>query len=522
MKLWRGVVLVGMVLSGGAVSRAQDIDAARKARLVVGIVAPASTQRPRPASRAAVSAGAAPQYKEQTAGSFGQTAGSAGQTAGSGGTTMANFGQTAGSVGQTAGSTGQNAGSFGGSIASKNAGDAGQTVGSFGTSTTNLAATATAANTLNFPALRLGREWDDFMSGVNRDIPDVTFDNVLDTDLETDLREAEGTSAAPDVLLGNPLPEVWRRSDWALALRFGLIGLWKPLRLPISESKEPPAGFRPEASIVAKSPNPEGARAFVLRLEGAGPAMQTARGSRDEAIVRAASQALRGLLQGAEAGGVADPEMAQFNASAAALAMLDTNLAQAVEGIKVRTDATSIFVNNGFAAVAMQAVADGPRAFGVVHAVALLRRDSEGRWLVLHLAPNLTPAAQAHEMKLMEDAGFGARRAGVSRDGGKVLGISQAAPLDGDNRSAQPEMWWDNLGGATLQVLEWQRKGDSTDDHWTISNLYFVTDANSRLRTTVTARFATSPDTYRWRVWSVGMDGNVVLSGWRTMNIVTR
>ena len=38
----------------------------------------------------------------------------------------------------------------------------------------------------------------------------------------------------------------------------------------------------------------------------------------------------------------------------------------------------------------------------------------------------------------------------------RLLGISQAAPRDGDTRSAPAELWWDNLGGASMQVVEWQ------------------------------------------------------------------
>jgi len=99
-------------------------------------------------------------------------------------------------------------------------------------------------------------------------------------------------------------------------------------------------------------------------------------------------------------------------------------------------------------------------------------------------------------------------------EGTKPKGISQAAPPDGDRRSAEPELWWDNLGGATLQVVEWQTGAGP------VTNLFFVPDTGSRLRTGVVARFARDQRQYRWRVWSVGPDGTIVVSPWRTLNIV--
>jgi hypothetical protein len=104
----------------------------------------------------------------------------------------------------------------------------------------------------------------------------------------------------------------------------------------------------------------------------------------------------------------------------------------------------------------------------------------------------------------------------LRNEGPKVLGISQAAPVDGETRTAQPELWWDNLGGATLQIVEWQQ---GAPNNWSVSNLYFVPDNRERLRTRVAARFALGGQ-YRWRVWSVGPGGIVVLSPWRTMTIV--
>jgi hypothetical protein len=97
------------------------------------------------------------------------------------------------------------------------------------------------------------------------------------------------------------------------------------------------------------------------------------------------------------------------------------------------------------------------------------------------------------------------------------LGAVPSAPAEGDIRQAQPQLGWSNLGGATLQMVEWQRAGNAET-----SNLYLVPDANARLRTQVSAWFATLPGQYTWRIWSVASDGRVALSGWRSFSVLAQ
>jgi hypothetical protein len=122
-------------------------------------------------------------------------------------------------------------------------------------------------------------------------------------------------------------------------------------------------------------------------------------------------------------------------------------------------------------------------------------------------------------MDLLESATRGTSSNPLGNEGKVPMGISQAAPLDGDTRMVPADLWWDNLGGASLQVVEWQtRRYQNT---W-LSHLFYVPDTNPRLRTQVTARFASAPGQYRWRVWSVGVDGALVLSPWRGLTILGR
>jgi hypothetical protein len=158
----------------------------------------------------------------------------------------------------------------------------------------------------------------------------------------------------------------------------------------------------------------------------------------------------------------------------------------------------------------------------------ILRLNGNGQWKVLQVSPDMEASARDRAVSLLEVYAAGSAQLGyegssqLRNEGDKVLGISQATPKDGEALSPQPELWWDNLGGATLQAVEWQQgNGEAgTEGKWGASNLYFIADNNSRLRTRATARFAAAPGEYRWRVWSLGMGGDLVLSPWRTMKII--
>jgi hypothetical protein len=136
----------------------------------------------------------------------------------------------------------------------------------------------------------------------------------------------------------------------------------------------------------------------------------------------------------------------------------------------------------------------------------VLRKSEDGNWRVLQVSLDLSPREQkAQGAQLMST------RPALAEQKAGVLGVKLAAPLDGETRPPQPELWWDNGGGSGLQVIEWQRGPGS--------HLFLVPDQAARLQTRVTATFAKQPGTYRWRVWSVGVGGAMKISPWSTMKI---
>lgn len=439
----------------------------------------------------------APQYQEktmgefgQTAGSFGQTAGSVGQTVGSVGQTAGSFGETAGSTGQTAGSAGQTAGSFGQNASSvgKNAGDAGQTVGSFGVSVNDLPAAASAANMIRTGTVRHDVQWDSFERTIDGRFSQlrVHFDDVYDDELPSRLQAVAGTPYAPDALLGNPLPVGWSRANSTAIAQYGMMSRVLAVYHPQTEYDGPlqRPRFDPEAAVLAVGGRGgAAARSMYLWLEDGG----------DRTVYRPSS---------------AD------DAAAVALAERFLRSALGDGGVAMQVDTTAGHISGKFAVLALRAVVSGQQEFSLAFGLAVLRKADSGRWELLQLSPSLTRAMQHNAYDLLTQATLGKAESNpLANEGAKPLGISQAAPPDGDIRSPQPQLWWDNKGGASLQVVEWA-VGDGA------TNLFFVRDSNPRLRTAVIAKFARASGRYRWRVWSVGADGAVVLSEWRTLIVV--
>lgn len=430
--------------------------------------------------------------------------------------TAGSFGQTAGSFGQTAGSTGQTAGSFGGTVASQTAGSVGQTAGSFGESVGTLADAAAASNGTAALEVKPDPAWDRFTGDIDSAFRglDVTYKDVGIDELPARLDAVKpGQADAPDVLLGTPLPA----AAAAVTRRFGLatlgaVGLISQTAVP----EQPLNPLRPQAVVLARAPHPKAARAFVLwLLEGSACPLCAGEDRGDPTAIAVAKSALSDVLNGEGIGELADKQMAAFTPELAREAALGVSATGTGGGLRIEINGVRAEANARLAVVALRAVLESRSAFGVVHAVAVLHADEAGRWRVLQLSPNLLPAQQmvawrslapyAHPLDDRDDKSAA------------VLGVALAAPVDGDNRPPTPELWWDNKGGATLEVVEWQRGSSPT---WTGSNLFFVPDDSGHLQTRVTAQFAHAPGSYRWRVWSLGQGGAVAISGWRGFNIV--
>jgi hypothetical protein len=449
--------------------------------------------------RAVSIASLSPELRSQTSGSFGQTAGSFGQSAG-------NTGQTSGSFGQSAGNTGKAAGSVG------------QTAGSFGVSTAALASAAAASNGTNAIApkddsslTRLNRDLEDGHGGLT--FLDVAVEEVGIDELQTQLDAVAGTADAPDVLVGTPLPETWSDQNSGLVRRYGLVTLGAVNPIPQTEAGEY-APRRPEASILVRAPHPRSAREFIKWLSDRSsytnrplPPLST---DTPSLLARAA---LRSVLFGGDIGAAADRQMADFNpriAQQTAMAVYGEGL---LDGLKVDMTWSPVSANDRFAVVELHAVMESKAAFGVAHAVAVLRLDEAGQWKILQLTPNL--AVEQQQVAAEHLFGFATR---VRREEvAQVKSASLAAPLDGDNRPPVPEFWWDNMGNGTLEVVEWQKRAGNG---WTGSNLYFVPEDAGHLRTRTTGRFADAAGLYRWRVWSLGRGGTSAISGWRSVNIL--
>ena len=439
-------------------------------------------------------------YAEHTTSEFGQSSSDVGQTYSS--QTPASLGQTAASAGQTASSYGTTTGGFG------------QTASSFGESTSDASKVKPTTTALTPKQAEASLRGTLLMSlgGAN-----IQFVDIVSEEFEDKLAAVKDSSAYPDIVTGIENLPSWPGSGLGVTM-FGLPLQPEPDRTP---SFVPQRIFQ-RADILLQAPHPAQARAFVVWLRDEGRCdvwcadkKYIAKMGMEDAVT-AAQGAFTNVLQGGTIKAYADKDAAEFSgpvAQSLAFGELFGGPSRPIDTEHLRIDTMALATNerHSLAAVTLRAVIPSEGSFGVVHAQVVLRKG-EGGWGVLQISSNLWIPQLGEVNDLLAQAMFG-----KPDESSPVLGVSQAAPLDGDNRSPQPYLWWDNLGGATLQVVEWQVKAESG---WTNTNLEPVSDTGPRLKTEVVASFARQAGQYRWRVWSIGKGGELKLSPWHTLIIV--
>ena len=421
-------------------------------------------------------------YHEQTSGSFGQPSSNTG-------TESSNYGQTASSVGQVASSYGTESSNHG------------QTASSLGHSLSTIAKAGEITAHARTP---VAAAFD--LAGVLKEgFPelDVKYVSVERDELKPRLIAAEGTAEFPDLLVGE-LPPVWWTDQ--LQQRFGVMAADDPLNFPDGVMGTPQR--RQAVTLLAAAPHALQARLLLLwasELGGCtGCALDAAKlDSTETTIVRIARNAVASMARGDGIGSYADPEMAPMDAVSRAVGASDD--------VSPKVDVINMMRNGALAVVQLRVVTSGDRVFGITHPLAVLRKQKDGTWKVLHVSLNLSGAdLQAESVALNHDH---TEPHGLLGRTEELKGISKAAPKDGDVRPVHPQLWWDNLGGAGVQVVEWQVEHEG---NWMDARLFLIDDQGARLRTQVPAAFASFAAKYRWRVWSVGLDGHMILSPWST------
>jgi len=457
--------------------------------------------------------------QQQTAGSFGQPSSNVGQTAGSTGQTAGSFGTNASDAGQTSSSYGTTAGSFGTAASDhgQTASSVGQTAGSFGQTSsthghsldgTSLAPPSPLPSPPPVSAAASSHARDE-LAGSMHTFPQLglrTVD-VIAEELQDKLA-AQGSADYPDVLLIDPAVGTYN-GPWLTMLGW-------PSFFDTDDPSHSPQWRDLRPVILTHAPHLAQAQAFVVWLRDAGLCLWCGKALEKNVSAPAsvAASALQTVLQGDSLGAAADAEAVHFSPRLAQSLALMAGVSNVPGDLKFRTDVMSGWANDRLAVFTVRGIASSPSAFGVVHALVTLRKDDGGRWKVLHISPNM-PSASLH-------SGLGnlERVASLSTNPKNplhIVGISQAAPPDGDNRPSRPDLWWDNAGDAKLLVVEWQFNDGR---EWADSRLMMVPDSENRTKTRVSAQFAAIRGEYRWRVWSVGAGGAMALSPWKRLNIM--
>jgi hypothetical protein len=427
----------------------------------------------------------------QTSGSFGTAASNTGQTSSTYGTAPSNVGTSSSNYGQTSSTYGQTAGSFG------------QTAGSYGT-------VASESNMLRPEARHVqDAQQDAMVSQLSQTFPSLTVhvEDVTDLELRDRLTAARSTETYPDVVVGVQYTNWW----WQSGLGMAMLGERETLDgRPITHGVIYAGGT---VDLLRGAPHGDAAKAFWVWVSGASQCMDCAEGRAvsPEVPVVLAKSALRRVLAGAALGGDADPDAAVFGlqeASGMALASFSRGGVSNVD-TKLQIETIAGFAAGNVAAVSLRAVVAASDAYGVLNGLVVLRKGVDGRWRVLQISPNLWTAerGETYSDLLVATAG---------KTEGPLKPVAVASPEDGDVRPEHPDLWWDNAGAARLQMVEWQRALAGT---WTASQLMPVVDTDVHLQTRTTASFARDGFRYRWRVWSVGRGGALVMTGWRTFTV---
>jgi len=476
--------------------------------------------------------------QESTAGSFGQTASSVGQTAGSYGTSPSQVGRSASSTGKPASEHGTAASNYGtnASNAGQNAGNVGQTAGSFGQTASNVGTTAgNYSNSTNWGSDKRGNQsaqeerWScaarseaaELRVGqlvfIGRDVcaafPQLHLqvEIVPDEDLLDHLKRVAGTTEFPDIIFGTQRLQWWDESG------YGLTMLGWPMVWPSMDGTRLTRDFRMQmlgqAVVLRAALHPLEARAFAvwLRDEISMPVPLYTVTDDTKIPVEAATEALASELNGGTLDGLGDEQAAKFDGRWAQMEALMPPPKGLPENLQTRVDVTGAWASRRMALVSMRGIVWSPEAFGVVHALAVLRKDAKGSWKVLQISPNQWPEELT-------------RREGNLRPG-KLVGVTvpaevhavlPASPIDNDVRSAGTELSWDNDGSAVLEVVEWQ-SGD--EKRWSNPHVFPVRDIEMHAQTRVAPDFTRFGGHYRWRVWSVGADGRMAFTPWRMLTI---
>ena len=456
------------------------------------ISAPSSPNIPRadPSANTATGSG----YTEQTSGSFGQTSSSYGTTASSHGQTAGSLGQTSNSYGQTSGSYGQTAGSYG------------QSASSFGES-----ATATDADKARAAPRVVGASplLQELRSQIADALPElaVNFQDVPVDTLAQNLRAAVGTANYPDVLIGN-LPQE--------GFPNGLVmGALSPARF-MDDGVTDGQTFEHQFVVLSAAPHVRTAVAFALWMgepyEECPGCVEAGLQPDEKAAASVAVVAMQRLMQGSSVGEDADPLMAPFPPNLGRSILTSSGnraLSEDLAHVELMRAATA----GGLAAVSLRVMVASAGVFGVAHPLVVLRKGDDAKWRVLHVSLNLPAVESQMQREALVDKCTDTL---CGADAGALAGVSLASPRDGEQQRPTPELWWDNGGGSRLEVVEWQGNAGAG---WSDARLFLVPDRGAKLRTRVTAQFASREATYRWRVWSVGADGATKITAWRTFKV---
>jgi hypothetical protein len=200
-----------------------------------------------------------------------------------------------------------------------------------------------------------------------------------------------------------------------------------------------------------------------------------------------------------------DPEMAEFPWDRTRLPLL-------VKGsVRYTASLAEVDGRDPLAFVVADVMAESDGVFGVTHAVLALRKDGE-RWKVVGLFPGLT-VDQADRL-------FGAFGgvAPLLRAGATATTVTLLTP-DGEKMPRFPKGEIEfQIGGGRGVVQAVEAQFSDMAGGWSVPGLVPVRQPVQDGTVKEPTPFGAGRQPHRWRVWSVGVGGELTISEWRTVD----
>jgi hypothetical protein len=177
-----------------------------------------------------------------------------------------------------------------------------------------------------------------------------------------------------------------------------------------------------------------------------------------------------------------------------------------------QVDPLITFGNSRLAFVLVSAQGRGLKVFGMTHS-ALILRKAEGQWKVLLFLQGDLPGLE-ESLRSLDRLNLGDGQPET------MPAVTLRSPIDHAQIPRYPAsiMGWETVDApVSAYVLEYQY-GLYGRENWSPSSIKILPPRPGQQSMNMPIPFGVGVQPHRWRVWAIGKNGGVSISGWRTID----